>query len=153
VAFSQLHADAACNFFERVLRHTADEWYGKPFLLAPWQEEALSLIFGTLDDDGNRLINMAYYEVPKKAGKTEWAAGLILFVLMLDPNPGCQVYGAAAATRQAMNVFRATCKMVEQSRLLGKHLRIMRGTNRIVKRKDPDSSMRPWRRMGISPTA
>jgi phage terminase large subunit-like protein len=137
--FSQPHADAACNFFERVLRHTADEWYGKPFLLTPWQEEGLTQIFGQLDDDGNRLVKMGYFEVPKKAGKTEWAAGIILFVLIVDPNPGCQVYGAAAATRQAMNVFRAACKMVEQSRHLGKRLRLLRGTNRIVKRDDPDS--------------
>ena len=38
-----------------------------------------------------------------------------------------------------MNVYRAACKMVEQSPLLRKRLRIMRGTNRIVKRNDPDS--------------
>jgi phage terminase large subunit-like protein len=137
--FSQPHADVACNFFERVLRHTADEWYGKPFLLTPWQEEGLTQIFGQLDDDGNRLVKMGYFEIPKKAGKTEWAAGIILFVLILDPNPGCQVYGAAAATRQAMNVYRAACKMVEQSALLRKRLRLLRGTNRIVKRDDPDS--------------
>jgi phage terminase large subunit-like protein len=139
VPFSQPHADAACNFFERVLRHTADEWYGQPFLLAPWQEEGLSLLFGTLDEDGNRLIKLAYWEVPKKSGKTEWAAGLALFMLLLDRNPGCQVYGAAAATRQAMNVYRAACKMVEQSSILKKRLRLLRGTNRIVKRNDPDS--------------
>ena len=36
-------------------------------------------------------------------------------VLADDQPPGCQVYGAAAATRQAMNVYRAACKMVEQS--------------------------------------
>ncbi len=78
-------------------------------------------------------------EVPKKPGKTELAAGLVLFVLMIDPNPGCQVYGAAAATRQALNVFRAACKMVEQCPLLKKRLRVLRGTNRIVKRDDPDS--------------
>ena len=35
VPFSQPQADAACNFFEHVLKHTADEWYGKPFLLVP----------------------------------------------------------------------------------------------------------------------
>ena len=70
---------------------------------------------------------------------TEWAAGLALLVLILSVEPGCQVYGAAAATRQAMNVYRAACKMVEQSPLLRKRLRIMRGTNRIVKRNDPDS--------------
>src|SRR5258708_39833032 len=95
------HADAVCNFFEAILRHTTDEWYGQPFLLTPWQEEGLIEIFGQVDDDGNRRIKTAYFEVPKKAGKTEWAAGLVLFVLVSDPNPGCQVYGWAPPTRQA----------------------------------------------------
>jgi len=137
--FSQQHADIACNFFECVLKHTQDEWYGKPFLLAPWEEDAVSHIFGLLDDEGNRLIQMAYLEVPKKSGKTELIAGIVLLALILDPNPGSQVYGAAAATRQAMNVYRAACKMVEQSPILQKSLRPLRGTNRILKRKDPDS--------------
>ena len=137
--FSQSHADLSCNFFEKLLKHSADEWWGKPFLLAPWQEDALSALFGQLDDDGKRLIQMAYLEVPKKAGKSELVAGLVLLFLIMDPNPGCQVYGAAAATRQAMNVYRAACKMVEQSPLLSKSLRLLRGTNRIVKRSDPDS--------------
>lgn len=137
--FLQSHADLACNFFERILKHTADEWYGKPFILAPWQEEALTQIFGNLDDAGKRLISLAYLEVPKKTGKTELMAGLVLFCLLTDPNPGCQVYGAAAAIRQALNVYRAACKMTEQSPILSKHLRVLRGTNRIVKRKDLDS--------------
>ena len=139
MAFSEQHADVACAFFERVLKHTADEWYGKPFLLAPWQEEALRAIFGHLDDQGNRLIQMVYLEVPKKTGKTEFAAGVLLLCATLDPNPGCQVYGAGAALRQATNVYRAACKMVEQSPLLKTRLRILRSTNRIVKRRDPDS--------------
>ena len=66
-------------------------------------------------------------------------AGLVLLELVLAQNPGFQVYGAAAATRQAMNVYRASCKMVEQSPHLKRELRIMRGTNRIVKRNDPDT--------------
>ena len=132
-------ADAACNFFELVLKHTADEWWGKPFILCPWQEDALRPIFGQIDDDGNRIIEMAYLEVPKKAGKTEFVAGIVLLVLVLTKTPGCQVYGAAAATRQALNVYRAACKMVEQSPILTKQFRILRGTNRIIKRSDPDS--------------
>jgi phage terminase large subunit-like protein len=82
---------------------------------------------------------MAYLEVPKKAGKTEFVAGILLLVLVTTTTKGCQCYGAAAATRQAMNVYRAACKMVEQSPILSKQLRILRGTNRIVKRSDPDS--------------
>lgn len=137
--FNKQSADAACNFFELVLKHSADEWWGKPFMLAPWEEEALCAIFGNLDDEGNRIIEMAYLEVPKKQGKTEFLAGILLFVLITTKTPGCQCYGSAAATRQAMNVYRAACKMVEQSPLLSRQLRIMRGTNRIVKRSDPDS--------------
>ena len=137
--FSQSQADAACNFFEHILKHTADEWFGKPFLLVPWQEEALSAIFGELDEAGNRVIEMAYLEVPKKAGKSEMAASLALFVLLTTSTPGCQVYGAAAATRQALNVFRAACKMVDQSPVLSKRLRVLRGTHRIIKRSDPES--------------
>lgn len=137
--YSKTHADRACNFFEGLLKHSADEWWGKPFILAPWQEEALCNIFGNLDDDGNRVIELVYLEVPKKSGKTEFVAGIVLLVLVLTETPGCQVYGAASATRQALNVYRASCKMVEQSPILQKHLRLMRGTNRIVKRSDPDS--------------
>jgi phage terminase large subunit-like protein len=139
VPFSQQHADAACNFYEGILKHTMDEWWGQPFILCPWQEDAITNIFGNVDESGNPVIEQVYLEVPKKAGKTEWAAGLVVMTLVLAKNPGCQVYGAASATRQALNVYRAACKMVEQSPILKQHLRIMRGTNRIVKRSDPDS--------------
>ncbi len=137
--YSQHHADQACNFFEGVLKHSADEWYGKPFILAPWQEEALCRIFGNIDDEGRRLIEMVYLEVPKKAGKSEFIAGVILLILILEATKGCQIYGAAAATRQALNVYRAAAKMVEQSSILKNRVRVLRSTNRILKRSDPDS--------------
>ncbi len=137
--FSQSHFDAACNFFELILKHTADEYYGQPFLLIPWQEDVLAQLFGNLDESGNRQIEQVYLEVPKKAGKTEFAAGILLYVFVTTSTPGAQVYGAGAATRQAMNVYRAACKMVEQAPVLKTRLRILRGTNRIVKRNDPDS--------------
>ena len=137
--FSQEHADIACNFFECILKHTQDEWAGKPFLLAPWQEEALTEIFGQLDDNGNRLIQQAYLEVPKKSGKTEFAAGVILLAETLDHNIGSQVYGAAAAQRQALNVFRAASTMVRLSPLLTKFYKVLNSTHRIIKRSDPNS--------------
>jgi phage terminase large subunit-like protein len=132
-------AEIACRFFERILKHTADEYYGKPFMLAPWQRDVLTRIFGEVDDDGNRTIQQIYLEVPKKSGKTEFVAGLILLLLTLEQTKGAQIYGAAAGVRQAMNVFRAACKMVEQSPILQDNLRILRSTNRILKRDDPDS--------------
>ena len=70
--FSEQHADVACNFFEGLLKHTADEWYGRPFLLAPWQEDAVRQTFGQVDEDGRRIIEMVYLEVPKKPGRRSW---------------------------------------------------------------------------------
>jgi phage terminase large subunit-like protein len=137
--FNQTQSDIACNFFERVLKHTADEWYGRPFILAPWQEEALVKIFGNVDDEGLRIIDTVYLEVPKKAGKSEFAAGILLLVLFLETMPGCQIYGAATAIRQALNVYRPAVKMIEQSPELQSRFRILRSTHRIIKRSDPET--------------
>jgi phage terminase large subunit-like protein len=137
--FDQDKADAACNFFQGVLKNTQDEWAGAPFLLAPWQVDALQNVYGWLDDDGNRLIQQVYLEVPKKSGKTEFAAGIILLTLLLDQNIGSQVYGAAAAQRQALNVYRAAATMVALSPLLKKRFKVLNSTHRILKRSDPNS--------------
>lgn len=137
--FSPDRARYACNFFEKCLKHTQDQWSGKPFILAPWQEEAISKIFGTLKDDGTLQIEMAYLEVPKKQGKTEMVAGIILLALFLDTNLGCQIYGAAAAQRQALNVYRAASTMVTLSPELRKKFKLLQSTYRIIKRSDPNS--------------
>lgn len=128
----------ACRFFERLLRHTG-EWSGVPFRLIPWQRRALEEIFGRVDDDGRRAVSLAYIEMPKKNGKTEFAAGLCLYMLATDPMPGCQVYGAAASQKQALLVFRAAAQMVEHSPLLREQLKVLRSTYRIVRRDAPDS--------------
>ena len=60
-----------------------------PAAALPWQEEAVTHVFELLDNSGNRIIQMLYEEVPKKAGKTEWAAGLALIVLVLSSECGC----------------------------------------------------------------
>ena len=108
-------------------------------MLAPWEENAVREIYGQLDDDGNRLITQVYLEVPKKNGKTEFCAGLILLTLLLDPNIGSQVYGAAASQRQALNVFRAAHTMVKLNPALSKHFKVLASTHRILKRSDPNS--------------
>jgi phage terminase large subunit-like protein len=101
--FSRDHANITCNFFEYVLKHTQDEWSGKPFLLAPWQEEALTQIFGNLDDDGNRIIQMVYLEVPKKACKNGNGRPDILLSLLMDSHLGCQVYVQPSASEYSLS--------------------------------------------------
>lgn len=140
--FDQARADAAVNFFQRVLKHTKGAFAGVPFMLMPWQREIISDIFGTLDDEGHRCFQTAYIEVPKKNGKSETAAGIALFCLIADDEPGAEVYSAASAKDQASLVFRVAASMVEKSPMLSQHLRVIRSTKTIVKRNDPDSFYR-----------
>jgi phage terminase large subunit-like protein len=61
---------------------------GKPFLLAHWGEKVLFQIFGNVDEEGNRVIEMGYLELPQKSGKSEFAAGVALFLLVSTHTPG-----------------------------------------------------------------
>src|SRR5580765_2113403 len=132
--------DFALFFFETYLKHTQDQWSGLPFIPALWQAEALQQIYGLYEKpQGPRQLRQVYLEVPKKSGKTELCAGMILLTLFLDESLGCQVYGAAASQKQALNVFRAAHAMVRQSALLNHKFRVLESTHRILRRGEPNS--------------
>jgi phage terminase large subunit-like protein len=108
-------ADAAAAFFPTYLRHTEAEWWGKPFHLEWWQENFVRTIFGWKRKDGTRLIRQAYLEVPRKNGKTEFAAGLAILVLVADGEFGGQAYSMAVNKDQARIVFDKASVMVNLS--------------------------------------
>lgn len=106
-------ADRAVLFINQ-LKHTKGEWFGKNFYLLPWQEKIVRDIFGTLKSDGSRQYNTAYIEVPKKAGKSELAAAIALYLTCADGEQGAEVYGCASDRSQASIVFNVAVEMVEQ---------------------------------------
>ena len=130
--FSQKHADRAINFFEKVLTHTKGEYQGKPFLLQPWQEKIISDLFGTLNEDGTRQYRTAYIEMPKKQGKSPIAAGIALYLLMLDEEWGAEIYSAAADRDQASIVYNFAKDMVLNSPVLADKVRIVDSRKRII---------------------
>jgi phage terminase large subunit-like protein len=142
VSFDRIRANAALNFFERILKHTKGQFAGKHFELLNWEAQIISDLFGTVEDDGRRQYQTAYIEVPKKNGKSELAAGIALYCLLADNEPGAEVYSAATSRDQASLVFRVAASMVEQSEALSKRLRVLRSTKTILKRGDPDSFYR-----------
>jgi phage terminase large subunit-like protein len=111
--FDEAAAAAACAFFETYLRHTEGEWYGKPFALAAWQREIVRAAFGWKRADGNRKYRVIYIEIPRKNGKTEFAAGIALLLLVGDGEMGGQVYSMAVDKDQAKIVFNKATTMVE----------------------------------------
>ena len=129
--YDKAKADRAVTFIEN-LCHTKGKWAGKRFWLLPWQEQLIRDIFGIVKHDGNRQFRTAFVEICKKAGKSELAAAIALYLLYADNEPSAEVYGAAADRQQASIVFDVARQMVEMSPALMKRSKLMSATKRIV---------------------
>lgn len=122
--WDEVAAQKALGFFE-LLCFTKGRWKGKPFKLEPWQCFIVANIFGwKRKSTRKRRYTEAYVEIPKKNGKTELAAGIALYMLMMDGEPGAEVYVAAYTRDQASICFKAAKSMANQSPHIKKRLQI-----------------------------
>jgi phage terminase large subunit-like protein len=126
--FDERAASVAVAFFERVLRHSMGEWAGQPFILQPWQRQLVRDVFGWKRPDGTRRYRKVYLEIPRKNGKSTLAAGLALYLLFADGEPGAQVFAAAVDREQASIVFDEARRMVMQSPLLSSQAEVYKGS-------------------------
>ena len=134
--FDPVLADRVCDFFPRFCSHSKGEFAGQAFHPLDYQTELiLRPIFGWVDAAGHRRFQKAYIEIPKKNGKTQLIAGLALYMLLGDQEPGAEVYVAAADREQARILFNAAKSMVESHPALKKRLTVYR--NQIVRNDDP----------------
>ena len=124
-------ADFAVAFIES-LCHTKGTWAGKPFELIDWQEQIIRDLFGILKPNGYRQFNTAYIEIPKKNGKSEFAAAVALLLTCGDCEERAEVYGCAADRQQAAIVFDVAADMVRMCPALNKWVKILTATKRIV---------------------
>jgi phage terminase large subunit-like protein len=110
--FSEPHATKIEQFFAQQLRYVEGTKAGQPFVLEPWQRKIVRDLFGWLRDDGTRRYRLAYIEVPRKNGKSTFAAGIALYLLLCDREERPQVYSCAGDREQAGIVFRAAREMI-----------------------------------------
>lgn len=110
-------ARTAVQFF-RALPHVKGPFAKEGLTLGhkwmDWQERLTRGLFGLVDDDGNRIIQTAYVEMPKKTAKSTWAAGLGLYGLTLEDEYGAEVYSAAYDEKQAKVVWTIARMMIER---------------------------------------
>lgn len=108
----------ACDFFPKVLRHSADEWAGKPFILSDNQTFITWTLMGWRRTDTKmRRFRKGYVSCARKWGKTEWCAGMSHLSLAAD-DPiamGAENYVAATKEKQAAKMHREAIAMAEQS--------------------------------------
>ena len=117
--FDRAAADHAIRFFG-FLKHSKGEWAGQSFVLSPWQQFVLWVLFGWKRADGLRRFRSAYIEVPRKNGKTTLVAGIGLYLLVADGEPGAEVYSAATKRDQAKLSWGEAVRMVKASPALTK---------------------------------
>jgi phage terminase large subunit-like protein len=133
---SLLAADRVAFFFRTFLRHSKGQFAGKPFELLDWQfNDVIAPLFGWKRPDGTRRYRRAYIEVPKKNGKSTLAAGIALYLLLGDDEPGAEVYSAAADRDQASIVFNEALAMVRASPALSSRLKAVASMKRILNPK------------------
>jgi phage terminase large subunit-like protein len=115
------------KFFGQVLTHGKGELAGKPFTLSDWQfNDIIRPMFGAINADGTRRYRTSYIEIPRKNGKSTLAAGIALYLLFGDGEPGAEVICAAADRDQASIVFDIAARMVMQSKLLSSLCTVLR---------------------------
>lgn len=105
----------------QLLPHTKGEWGMKrlPLTLEPWQMFGLACMFGWLrKTDNYRRFREAYWEVPRKNGKSAIAAGVGIAMFVADSEFGAEIYSGATTEKQAWEVFRPARLMVDRSPLL-----------------------------------
>lgn len=121
--FDEKAAKIAMAFFV-FLRHFKGEWAGNEFELEDWQCFIIWVVFGWKTKEGRRRFNYADVEVSRKNGKTSFAAGIALYMLIMDGEQGAEVYSAAVDKEQASICWKAAKAMVELSPELSKYLKL-----------------------------
>ncbi len=129
------------RFFASLLVHTKGPTARHPFLLKPWQEwEIIRPLFGEViwsAEHGQyvRRYRIGYIVMGRKNGKSEIAAGILLYLLVGDDEESAEIYSAAKDTKQAGKVFEPALRMVQLSPELSKRLVHNKNARRLIYEK------------------
>lgn len=113
------------------LEQIKGRWARHPLRLFDWQVfYEIAPVFGLIDRrSGFRIVRTAWFEKPRKNGKSTECSGLGLYLAFADGEEGAEVYAAARDKQQAQIVFQPAKVMAERSPELRKKL----GTRGITK--------------------
>lgn len=125
--FDEAAARKAIRFVTMHCRHaiaSVSVDAGAPFKLSPWQASILANLFGWKDTRGLRRYREVFVYVPKKSGKTAFAAAILLYVMVCDNEYGARIFSAAASMDQAALVFEHVSGMIRQDEELSSRLHV-----------------------------
>jgi phage terminase large subunit-like protein len=106
------HAQRSIDFIERL--NLTGDYLNKPTVLRPWQKDIVSRLFGTVKPDGRLQYEKCFLFLPRKVGKTELAASILLYCLLGRGKRGQELYSAAATREQAGRIYKAAASKIRQ---------------------------------------
>lgn len=112
--FDAWHANDACDFIER-LPHIEGKWDTPNIVLHPSHAFFVVQLFGFRNRDGRRRFTSALFNVARKNAKSTLAAGILLYCLCCEEEPGAQVISAATTYDQASIIFKVAKRMAEKN--------------------------------------
>lgn len=107
----------AISWIETHCVYTVGRWIGKPTRLTAWEKWFLMHLL-SVDENEKRIYRWALLGVPKKNGKTEFAAWLALYFFLADDEPAPWIACSAGSEHQADLVFGAASRCVKYSKTL-----------------------------------
>lgn len=122
--FDEEAAARVIRFFNLLKHSKGRQWAGQTFILSPWQAFILYCVFGWKRADGTRRFRTATVRIGRKNGKSTLSAGVGLYLLLGDQEPGAEVYSAATKRDQAKIVFSEAKNMIRQSKDLSKYVQL-----------------------------
>jgi len=129
--FDSQTARQAVAFFS-LLKHSKGEWAGRPLHLEPWQQFVIASLFGWKREDGTRRFRTSYLECGRKNGKTTVAAGVGLYLMLADGEPGAEIYSVATKRDQARLSHSEATRMAKASAPIRREVTIFRDNIHIV---------------------
>jgi phage terminase large subunit-like protein len=114
--WSDAHAIEACTFLEQ-LPHVEGAWTTATLQLQPWQVFVVCCLYGwrRRDDLARRRFTNFYLELGRKGAKSTLLAGMLLYHILREKEPGAQGICGATTGGQARIVFAIAQKMVRRS--------------------------------------
>ena len=127
--FDEKKALKAKQFIQEYLTHTKGELAKQPFLLEDWQyDQIIAPIFGWHRNDGSRKYRTAFIFLPRKNGKSNLAAAILLTLMFLDDEHGAEYYSAANDRDQAKLVFECCRMMIENNPKLNQYVEVFKNS-------------------------
>ena len=110
--FDRKLAAKSIRFVEAFCRHHEGPLAPGLIKLELWQKALLSVIFGIMDENGDRQFREVFVEIGRKNGKTLLAAAIASYMMYMDGEYGGRVYFVAPKLDQSRLCFNAFQQMI-----------------------------------------